>query len=100
MGAPAENGHDGDRVPLDDVGHATEHVLRYRVEIERRLGGAGIGSIGDALATFDRLRQAVDGLSLAELTWTRERIDAIVARVETYATELSTVRQLKRRIGA
>lgn len=97
MGAPVENGRG--RSALDDVGRETEHVLRYRVELERRLGAGGVGSIAEALAAFDRLRRAVEGLSVAELTWTRERVDGIVARVEAYAAELATLRQLKRRIG-
>jgi hypothetical protein len=99
VGAPAERGRDGEELALADVGRATEHVLRYRAELERRLGGAGIGSIDDALATFERLRRASRSLSLSELTWTSERVDAIVARVEAYAAELATLRQLKRRIG-
>jgi hypothetical protein len=99
VGAPAEHGHDTEELALADVGRATEHVLRYRVELERRLGGAGIRSIDDALATFERLRRASQSLSLSELTWTRERVDAIVTRVEAYAAELATLRQLKRRIG-
>ena len=99
MGSPAETGRAGDQIPLHDVGQATEDVLRYRVEIERRLGAAGVSSIGDVLATFERLREATQGLSLAELGWMRERVNTIVARVEAYATELTALRQLKRRIG-
>jgi len=99
VGTAAENGGAPERVPLEDVGRATEEVLRYRVELGRRLGRAGVGSIEEALASFERLREAVAGLSLSELAWTRERIDAIVARVEAHAAELASLRQLKRRIG-
>lgn len=99
MDAPIENGGARGPIGLDDIGRETEHVLRYRVELERRLGAGGVGSIAEALAAFERLRRAVDALSVSELLWTRERVDAVVARVEAYAAELATLRQLKRRIG-
>jgi hypothetical protein len=99
MDEPADDGRGGTARSLDDLGRETEHVLRYRVEIERRLGASGVGSIAEALASFERLRRAVDVLSVAELGWTRERVAGLIARVEAYAAELATVRQLKRRIG-
>lgn len=99
MDGPLDNGRSGPATGLDDVGRDTEHVLRYRVELERRLGAGGVGSIGEALAAFDRLREAVSELSVAEIVWTRQRIDDIVARLESWASELATLRQLKRRIG-
>jgi hypothetical protein len=99
MAVPAENGRGRGVTSLDDVGRETEHVLRYRVEIDRRLAADGLGSVAGALEVFEKLRAAVDGLSAAEIAWTRERVDRIVARVEAYADEIASLRQLKRRIG-
>lgn len=99
MDTGRENGRGRSPAGLDDVGRETERVLRYRVELERRLGTSGVGSIGDALAAFERLRAAVQAVSGAELEWSRARVDAIVTRLEGWAGDLATVRELKRRIG-
>ena len=99
MGVVAENGAERPGLLAADVARDAEFVLRYRSEIERRMASGGVGTMAEAFALVERLRQALGGLSATELEWTRARVDRVIAQVEAHAAELATVRQLKRRIG-
>lgn len=99
MATPAERLDAPGGAGLDAIGRDAEHVLRYRAEIERRFAGEGVGSIGDLAQTVARLRRALATVNAAELAWTRAHVDDVIGRVEAYAAELATLRQLKRRVG-
>jgi hypothetical protein len=96
--APDRTGAPG-ALSLDDLGREAEHLLRYRVEIDRRLVERGVGSIDDLVALYDQMRGALGDLSSEEIAWMQDRIERLVERLEEHARGLAQIRDLKLQIS-
>jgi len=83
---------------LNGLDQETEELLRYRVELGRRLARHGVRDVPSLIETYTRLREALAAVSRQEIEWAAERAQRLTATLESYAADLAILQRLKRSI--
>jgi hypothetical protein len=83
---------------LNGLDQETEELLRYRVELGRRLARHGVRDVPSLIETYTRLREALAAVSRQEIEWAAERVERLTATLEAYATQLAALQRLKQSV--
>lgn len=80
---------------LNGLDRDTEHLLRYRAELGRRLSRHGVQDVTSLVSMYARLRAAMEEVSAQEIAWASERLDGLVRTLEELSARLTSLRRLK-----
>jgi hypothetical protein len=80
---------------VDGIQREAEELLRYRAELGRRLGRAGVHDVNALLELYTRLRDALGALTTQEIAWARAKTERLIAEVERVGAQLDRLRRLK-----
>jgi len=83
---------------LNGLDQETEELLRYRVELGRRLTRHGMRDVPSLLETYTRLREALSAVSRQEIEWAAERAQRLTETLQAYAVQLEALQRLKRSV--
>jgi hypothetical protein len=78
-----------------DVGRESEEFFRYCSELMRRIGRGGVTDIPHLLNLYERLRCALDAVSVQEIIWAEERARELLEKLMRVNATLQTLRRLK-----
>jgi hypothetical protein len=81
------------------VGRESEEFFRYCSELVRRIGRGGITDIPHLLSLYERLRGALDAVSVQEIVWAEERARELLEKLMRINATLQTLRHLKTVVG-
>lgn len=84
---------------MDGIEREAEELLRYRAELGRRLGRAGVQDVTALLDLYQRLRDALAALTTQEIDWARAKTDRLIGEVERLGMQLDHLRRLKDRLA-
>jgi len=84
---------------LDAIEREAEELLRYRAELGRRLGRAGVRDVGTLLELYQQLRDALAALSAQEIQWAQAKAERLMEELQRVGGRLDEVRRLKDRLG-
>lgn len=77
-----------------------DDLARYLSELGRQLEAAGTGSITELFALVERVRVAIGGLSLQEISWAREHVEDLLDGLRSLEERLQVLGRLKRALDA
>jgi hypothetical protein len=81
-----------------DIQREADDLWRYYSELGRRIAAGGVRDVPDLLALYDRLREALDGVSRQEIQWALEQAERLIERLVRLDADLQAFRALKSRL--
>ncbi len=79
----------------EDLRKESEELFRYCGELTRRIGHGGITDVPSLVALYERLKQALDGVSTHVLVWADERARTLIDKLTVVQAGLAALRRLK-----
>jgi hypothetical protein len=83
---------------MSDLMQQAEALLGFSADLERRLGGDGLGGVSGLVERFEELRKALAQVGDDELAWARTQIHDLLATLSGVAEQLDQLHAIKRAI--